>query len=206
MKEPFDIFTKEYDLWFDTKGKYDYVAEVQGLKRFVRDSGRSVEIGVGTGRFAGVLNIKMGIDPSFNSLLLAKGRVDMLICGKVENLPFKDGSFDQVLVVVSICFFDDVEMASKEIRRITRKGGRLIIGLVPRDTCTGEYYTYLGRKQHRFYQFARFYTNQEVIDIFERVGFRHIDSLHVVRFRKDFKLLKDFRFHVRFSVLSFEAV
>ncbi len=206
MKKPFDIFTEEYDLWFDTKGKYDYIAELHSLKRFVKNSRRSVEIGVGTGRFAGALDIEIGIDPSFNSLLLAKRRVDMLICGKAENLPFKDGSFDQVLVVVSICFFDDVEMASKEIRRITRKGGRLIIGLVPRNTCTGEYYMYLGKKHHRFYEYARFYTNREIIDIFERFGFRYIEGLHVLRFHKDFKLVKDFRFHVRFSVLSFEAI
>ena len=49
-----------------------------------------MEIGVGSGRFAQPLGVKIGIDPSRNMLKFAKERGIQVIRGGGENLPFKD--------------------------------------------------------------------------------------------------------------------
>jgi ubiquinone/menaquinone biosynthesis C-methylase UbiE len=64
-----------------------------------------LEIGVGSARFAQDLKITYGIDTLIELLKLAKKRRVLGILGKAENLPFKNSSFNLVLIVVSICFF-----------------------------------------------------------------------------------------------------
>ncbi len=47
-----------------------------------------------------------------------------------EILPdFKDGSFDLVLMVTTLCFLDDVKKAFSEVYRILKPGGFLLMDL-----------------------------------------------------------------------------
>lgn len=55
--------------------------------------GPSLEIGVGTGRFAEALGIEYGVDVSGRVLELAKRRGITVVEGSGENLPFRDESF-----------------------------------------------------------------------------------------------------------------
>jgi ubiquinone/menaquinone biosynthesis C-methylase UbiE len=187
MKKPFDEYTHHYDLWFDTKGRGIYLHEVWALCGLI-PGGRGIEVGVGTGRLAGFLNIKFGVDPSANSLKLAKGRVKNLVCGYAEDLPFKNGSFDFALVVVSICFFDDILRAFSEIGRILKVGGKLILGFVPRNTCIGEFYVYKGLGSQRI-------ANSE--------GFKKLKTLHLFSGKRGAYLRNSWGFRAKFSVMEF---
>ena len=47
--------------------------------------------------------------------------------GDVSNLPYESGSFDVVTAIETVYFWPDVPMAIRGIRRILKKGGRLMI-------------------------------------------------------------------------------
>lgn len=61
--EPFDAHTEQYDAWFD-QHPVAFDAEVRALQALTPSTGRRVELGVGTGRFAQALGIDEGLDPS----------------------------------------------------------------------------------------------------------------------------------------------
>ena len=48
--------------------------------------------------------------------------------GRVEDLPFPDASFDVVVAVTVLCFVADAAGAIREMTRVLRPGGRLVIG------------------------------------------------------------------------------
>ena len=80
---------RKYDKWYDTH-KSLYQTEIKALEKAM-PSGRGLEIGVGTGRFASPLSVRFGLDPSFNMLKLAKQ--------DRQPLPFPqrpDGQFDEI--------------------------------------------------------------------------------------------------------------
>jgi len=130
-----------------------------------------LEVGVGTGRFAHPLGVPFGLDPSLPSLRLARGRVPYRVVGRGEMLPFRDGTFDVVLLVVSICFLDDPDAALAEIGRVLVEGGRLLVGYVPANSRIGREYSRKGAAGHRFYAHARFWTTGELEALARRRGF-----------------------------------
>lgn len=68
--EIFDRNWKKYDDWFE-KHKVIYLSELKALRKAIPE-GPGLEVGVGSGRFASLLKIKIGIDPSKNMLKFAK--------------------------------------------------------------------------------------------------------------------------------------
>ena len=60
---PFEDFSEEYDEWF-VRNKDKYEAELRALRYFVPMKGNGLEVGVGSGKFAGPLGIKTGVEPS----------------------------------------------------------------------------------------------------------------------------------------------
>ncbi|MDP2845305.1 MAG: hypothetical protein Q8N79_04420 [Candidatus Methanoperedens sp.] len=61
--EIFEKYAQEYDEWFDVN-RFAYQSEVLALKKFIPENSKSLEVGVGTGRFAVPLGIKVGIEPA----------------------------------------------------------------------------------------------------------------------------------------------
>lgn len=165
----FEEHTPEYDQWFDTHEPV-YQAELAALRKFVPATGRGIEVGVGTGRFAVPLGMTLGIDPSRRMLQLARQR-GVRVCQAVgERLPFRDGQFDLVLLVTVICFVDDVPTLPRELRRVLKRDGQLIIGFINRDSELGR--RYQRRKEaSAFYQDARFYSVEEVATWVKEAGF-----------------------------------
>ena len=79
--EPFERYGKEYDAWFD-EHRHVYEAELRAIRALLpktkmkesENGSKSIEIGVGSGRFAAPLGITLGIDPAPGMRLLAKAR------------------------------------------------------------------------------------------------------------------------------------
>jgi hypothetical protein len=57
----FEQHSGRYEAWFDAHDE-TYVSELLALRIFVPLTGRGLEIGVGSGRFAAALGIQVGID------------------------------------------------------------------------------------------------------------------------------------------------
>lgn len=70
-----------------------------------------------------------GFDASDALLGIARERLPQarLVHGDLEALPFADGHFDAALAANSIIFAEDIRQAVRELRRVVRPGGRLVV-------------------------------------------------------------------------------
>jgi SAM-dependent methyltransferase len=119
-------------------GRITDACEADALWSMIGGSpGRDVlDIGCGDGLFAAALAdagaCVTGIDPDAAMLRAAAprraGRDLHLVRGRIEALPFPDASFDLVTAVTVLCFVRDEATAWREMARVLRPGGRLVIG------------------------------------------------------------------------------
>ena len=166
---PFDAHADRYDRWFEVH-QAAYISELLALRALVPRDGRGLEIGVGTGRFAGPLGVAVGIDPSDAMLTRAAARGIETTKGIAEALPFPDGSFDYALVVTTICFVDSPEKMLAEAFRVLKPDGKLVVGFIDRQSGIGR--GYLERQPESvFYREAVFYSTAEVEDLLQAQGF-----------------------------------
>lgn len=166
---PFDAHHARYDAWF---ARHDaaYHSELLAVRAALPWQGLGLEIGVGTGRFAAPLGVKVGIDPSMAMLAYAVKRGILAIQAIGETLPFKNAVFDFVLMVTTICFVTDAQKMLVETRRVLKPGAPLVIGFVDRESRLGK--VYLDHKaENVFYRDATFYSASEVKNLLKDVGF-----------------------------------
>ncbi|MFO8174589.1 MAG: class I SAM-dependent methyltransferase [Longimicrobiales bacterium] len=166
--QPFQEHLEAYEDWF-VKNRLAYRAELAAVRRHLPEKGRGLEIGVGTGLFAGPLGIRYGVEPSSRMRAVARSRNIQVVDGVAEALPFHDQTFDFTLMVTTICFLDDAEKGLGEARRVVRPGGRVITGFVDRESPLGRLYLE-HQEESRFYRRASFYSTREILALMEKVG------------------------------------
>ena len=170
--EPFERHTIKYEEWFE-KNEFAYKSELQAVRYLLPKKGAGVEIGVGTGRFAEPLGIRVGVEPSKAMRKVAQKRGIEVIDGVAEALPFEDCLFDFALMVTTVCFVDDIEASFKEAFRVIKPSGFFINGFVDRNSSLGKFY-----QQHKesnvFYKIATFYSVNEVIPYLKKAGFQNL--------------------------------
>jgi SAM-dependent methyltransferase len=166
---PFEKYAVQYENWFE-KNRWVYEAELRAVKAMMPRDGRGLEVGVGTGRFAGPLGIKNGVEPSKRMKAFAQKRGIRAFDGVAEKLPFGDSQFDFVLMVTTVCFVDDIGKALMEAHRVLCDGGLLIIGFVDRNSKMGEIYL-KRQKQNVFYKEATFFSVGELVECMNHAGF-----------------------------------
>lgn len=174
----FNNFAEEYDAWFDNNWK-TYQAEINAIKRLVSAHDFGLEVGVGSGRFAQPLGIKLGIDPSFNMLQIARTR-GILVCQAFgEHLPFQNEQFDHVALITVVCFVTDVPCLLREVKRVIKKGGYIIIAFIDKDTNLGRIYQ-AQKNSNKYYRAAHFYSTPEIINKMIDAGFFEIESIQTI--------------------------
>lgn len=100
--------------------------------------GKTLEIGTGTGAnfpFYSLEKVRSldAVEPNPYMLEQAKLKArDIGIPvhfhqGLAESLPFKDGEFDTVVATLVLCSVQDPQTVFKEIRRVCKKGGRIVL-------------------------------------------------------------------------------
>jgi SAM-dependent methyltransferase len=168
---PFEQHGDAYDQWFE-KNADKYRAELEVIRRLLplrADSG--MEVGVGSGRFAGPLGIRFGVEPSHRMAQKALRRGLEVVSGAAESLPFRNGVFDLVLMVTTICFVDDVTASFAEANRVMKRDGAIIVGFVDGESLLGKQYQ-ANRDRSKFYRDAVFFSVNEVRDYLKDTGFR----------------------------------
>jgi SAM-dependent methyltransferase len=160
--EPFDKYSEEYDEWF--KKNVDlYEAELETIRQLIPPHiSEGMEVGIGSGKFAVPLGIKIGVEPSQNMATKAIMQGIKVFPGVAEELPFSDCKFDYILIVTTICFVDDVAKSLKEAFRVLKTGGFVIVGFVDRESELGKQYSE-NKEKSRFYKDATFFSTQEVL-------------------------------------------
>jgi ubiquinone/menaquinone biosynthesis C-methylase UbiE len=170
----FDIHAERYDRWYDDHRKI-YRQELQLLRHSSGALGWDLEVGVGTARFAAPLGIRLGIDPSLPMLRMARARGVEAVRGEAEALPFRDTSMRSILVMTSLCYFDDPSLAFREILRVLAPGGRVVIGFLGRGGEIADRYRNT-REKGLFLNHATFYTPGEVTRMLGDAGFSDIEQ------------------------------
>ena len=176
--EPFDAHTDRYEGWFEEHDDA-YQSELAALKRLVPRTGRGIEIGVGSARFAAPLGIDVGIDPAAAMLEYARERGVNVARGVAEHLPFQDDTFDTALIVTTICFVDDIPRTLAEADRILSESGSLVIGYIDKDSPVGRIYQEK-REQNPFYKEATFVSTEELLEALEVAGFSDFEFVQTI--------------------------
>ncbi|MGA9079843.1 MAG: class I SAM-dependent methyltransferase [Halobacteriota archaeon] len=180
----FEKHALEYDRWFETH-TYAYESEVLAIRSLLPRGGNGLEVGIGTGRFASQVGIKVGVEPAHAMASIARQRGIRVYETGAEGLPFADESFDSVLMVTAICFFSNPLQALWETRRVLKPLGQIVIGMIDKDSPLGKSY---GAKKSKstFYRYAHFYSVMQVINWLMQSGFGAIKTRQTI-----FKLPKD---------------
>lgn len=120
-------------LWWESRREppfdlFDWVLGVAGLASGPRASGeRILEVGCGNGAYLERIEGAVGLDASFGMVATARGRTGARVLqGDVTALPFADGAWDVVLAPHMLYHVDDRAAAARELRRVTRPGGRCV--------------------------------------------------------------------------------
>lgn len=126
-----------------TRGANEFVVE----QLDVQPADQVLEIGFGHGRTIGLLakgapqGFVAGVDHSETMLKQASGRNRGLIeagrvvlkLGSVSQIPYEDGRFDKACSVHNVYFWPSPVDDLREIRRVMKEGGRLVIGFRIKD-------------------------------------------------------------------------
>jgi len=153
---------------------------IVGLVGDVR-GGRVLDIGCGYGEFALELmrrgTIVTGIDASDEMIDAARSRAkennaDIAFqVAMAEHLPFQAEQFDVVTAITILCFVDDAAPVFREIARVLRPGGCLVIGEL------GKWSTWAAARRarawlgSRLWRRGRFWTASQLRDLAEQAGF-----------------------------------
>jgi len=168
---PFEKYSDAYDEWFE-KNRDLYEVELETIIQLIPPAGaEGLEVGVGSGKFAGPLGIKIGVEPSEKMATKARRQGINVYHGIAEDLPFPDKRFDFVLMVTTICFVDDIIKAFREAFRVLKPGGFIMVGFVDRESELGQQY-WEKREESKFYKDATFFSAHEVLKYLEESDFK----------------------------------
>ncbi len=170
----FDRYANKYDEWFESEeGKVVKRLELALLEKFIlpKEGKTLCEVGIGTGLFAMEFRKKgmevCGIDPSEEMLKIAKERGFDVKKGSGENIPFEDNRFDVVLAMTSIEFSKDPKRFVKEMKRVAKPGGVVIVAALNLLSLYGIERRIRGLFEKNVFTDAHFYTYWELKNLLQ---------------------------------------
>ncbi len=173
----YDRLARQYETRWDRyiRASIDRTIRYLGLA----SDERLLDVGCGTGALLRALHAKTpqgklaGIDLSKEMLTVARsglsGSVELLR-GDVHSMPFETASFGMVVSSSSFHYWDEPENALREIGRVLRPDGRVVIT----DWCDDFWACRLCDRALRIVNRAhrRIYGSQECGELLERHGYR----------------------------------
>ncbi len=176
----FDALARQYDGWFQTPRG----ALVLDLERDLfltlahpRPGETALDVGCGTGNFVLPLLQRglqvTGVDISAEMLEVARSKLlpryprVRLLEASVLDLPWPAGTFPLVFSVSCLEGVDDPEQGVGEMWRVTAPGGRLVLGVLNRDSPWAR--ERLVREDQGIWKGQKFYQAPELLALLSRV-------------------------------------
>lgn len=177
VEEPFEQFPDRYDEWYE-RHPAAYRSELDAVRQLLPEPGPVLEVGVGTARFAAPLGVRFGLDPARAMARRARQRGVLVVSGIGEQLPFREGSFETVLIALTLCFFEQPKQALSEARRVLRPEGSLVLAFLDPTSPPAE--KYRSRSGGPFYEGAEFRNPSEVGRLLAETGFRVVRTVQTL--------------------------
>jgi SAM-dependent methyltransferase len=181
--EPADFTPTVYSRWRQSPlGKITEALERDAITAMLPESRGAVLLDAGCGdgtssvREAGRGAIVTGLDRSHAMLDAARERanasgvVARWCQGDVESLPFADASFDVALAITVFCMVKSPEQAVRELARVLRPGGVLVIGELGRWSSWAASRRIRAWFGDQFWQNTHFWTFGELRDLATAAG------------------------------------
>ena len=149
-------------------GKKIMKKEVEYVYNELRKYGKILNVGCGIGSFEQNLpNLSIiGLDISKEMLEEARKRSDKtFVQGNVEELQFNDSKFDAVFSVTTLEFLDEYRKAIKEIARVTKPKGKLLVMMLNPQS---EYFRENVQKPGDYFQRIKHTNTEEIRDYVSR--------------------------------------
>jgi SAM-dependent methyltransferase len=150
----------------------DMMGELAGLRFLDAGCGDGALVSAAAARGA----VATGVDPDPAMLATARAHVAnsgheaIFLEGQVERLPFPDASFDLVASVTVLCFVGDAAGAVREMARVLRPGGRLVLGELGRWNSWATLRRVRGWLGSTTWRKARFRTPGELCALVRQAG------------------------------------
>jgi ubiquinone/menaquinone biosynthesis C-methylase UbiE len=141
---------------------------------------RVLDVGCGDGALVCAASARgaeaTGVDPNPAMLVAARelaaraGVRAAFMEGRIEHLPFPDISFDIVTAVTVLCLVPNAAVAVREMARVLKPGGRLVIGELGRWSTWAAIRRVRGWFGSRTWKTARFRSAAELTALAEQAG------------------------------------
>ena len=134
----FDDWPERYDQWFQTPiGKLVIAYEREVVLEFLKPArgDKILDAGCGTGLFtldflskgAQVVGLELSLPMLLGACRRAGASPFRGIQGNMIGLPFKNNRFDKVVSITALEFIEDAAGAVRELFRVTRPGGLVVV-------------------------------------------------------------------------------
>ena len=175
----FDQEASTYDNWYNTPlGSFVDRLEKELIAKSAQPQAgeKALDLGCGTGIFT-IWLAKQGLDVTgidLSSEMLAKAREkaqrqDLAIHwiqADINRLPFDRETFDLVIGNIVLEFVENPEKVVAEALRVLKKDGRLVIGLINKESYWGRTYSQKGKDNpDSVFAHAHFYSEQTIASL-----------------------------------------
>ena len=198
MGKGFDEYAATYDAWFlDNPNVLE--SEVRLVASTLRNAGRVLSVGCGSGLFEKIMRDEFGItvtdgvEPSPAMAEIARKRGMDVTEATADEFDYPAGEYDTILFNGSPSYITDLDTVLSKVYAALKPGGRIVLVDVPKESTYGLMYNLakaLGTWDHpllegayppnpypiEFVNVANWRTTAEKIALLEKNGFRNIES------------------------------
>ncbi|MBR2686113.1 MAG: class I SAM-dependent methyltransferase [Erysipelotrichaceae bacterium] len=156
-KQKFDGYADQYDAWF-MKNENLFISELRLFKKALGDidGKKLLSVGCGSGLFESYIDCTgvEGIEPSREMGQIAEKRgINVIHFGTIEDAVLTGDRYDIIYFNGSSSYMEDLKPVYEKCLRALKKGGRLILLDVPKESAFGFMYLLgksLGTYEHEY--------------------------------------------------------